>query len=213
MSEQTAPEVEQALEEFDVVDFLSDTINAESDITVYKDGTTLVQLARAEQIAREATEEQKQAEAAKLSIADEYDEAAAEATQIATALRDKLSQSGITFSLRSVGTESRDVLIKKLERESRFKAVPAKDGEPAVQGKRDHPDFQKAFEEELLALSIVKAAADGKVDPKKWTPARVRSLRKLPGNEFTRLWNKCYELHFMQYNIDRMIDLDFSSRP
>lgn len=207
----TDPQVQTAADDFDVTNWLSDVINAEGEITVYRNGTLLLELNELSALAAEATEKSDNAQKAELSIADEYTDAATEAREAADQVREALKPSGLTFKLRSIGTESRDVLLKKLER--RFPAEPAKDGKPAVKGGTDHPDFYETYQEELLAKTIVSAtAADGRTDAKPWTVDRVKALRGLPQFEFQRLWNKASSLYTTQYNIDQMFDLDFSSR-
>lgn len=209
--ETTDPQVQAAIDDFDVANWLSDVINAEAEITVYKNGTILLELNELSALAEEAAEKSKNAKQAELSIADEYSDAATEAIAAAEALRETLKPSGITFKLRSIGTESRDVLIKKIER--KYPAQPAKDGKPAIKGGTDHPDFWEDYQEQLLSKTIVSATtADGRTDSKEWTPDRVKTLRRLPQFEFQRLWNKASSLYTTQYDIDRMVDLDFSSR-
>lgn len=208
-----APEAQAALDDFDVVAWLDDSINAESTITVYRDGTTLLELQELAEVAEEATRKAKQSSEAKLSIADDYADTAQEAVEAAEDARERLAKSGLTFKLRSVGTETRDVLLKKLARDKRFKEVEETEDQPGVPGGERHPDFQRVYQHELMSKAIVSVStADGKVDSKPWTPERVESLHRLPLNEYTRLWNKVYEIHYAQYDIDRMVDLDFSSR-
>lgn len=210
MSEEiTAPPVE----DFDIVDWLNDSINAESTITVYRDGTRLYQLEELSALAANAAERAKNADAAGLSIADEFDEAATEAIASAEKLRKELAPSGVTFRLRSIGTESRDVLYKALARESRFKGTPKSGDVEAIPGGDKHPDFFGAFQDVLIARAVVDVTtADDRKDARQWTAERVNALRKLPLREFDRLWNKVHDLHYKQYDIERMIDLDFSSR-
>lgn len=209
----TAPEIQEAVDSFDVVDWLNEAVNASTTITVYRDGATLRELAEAAPVLEEAEKDSKNAKAAELSIADEFDEAAQEARAIVEPLREKLQESGATFHLRSIGTTARDELIKAVSRRKDLKAVPATEDEPAVRGGREHPDFQDRYEEALIAKSIVKVVdAQGRENVALWTADKVKALRKLPANEFRRLWDKTYGLHWMQYEIDQMIDLDFSSR-
>lgn len=211
MPEETDPQVQAAADDFDVVDWLSDVINAEAEITVYRDGTRLLELAELADLAGEAIEKAKGSKEANLTIADEYNETAEEARVAAEKLREELTPSGLTFKLRSIGTEARDMLLKTVEQ--RFKAQPAKGDEPAVKGGQDHPDFFETFQDELLARTIVSATtAQGKTDGKKWTAERVHKLRSLPQFEFHRLWRKGNGLYTTQYDIDKMFDLDFSSR-
>lgn len=203
-----------AIENFDVLDWLNDAINAETEITVYRDGTALVTLGDLANLADEASDKAGKAKMAELSIADEFDEAAQEAIKAVEAQREVLKRSGLTFKLRSIGSEARDVLLKKLERDDRFKAVPAADDEPAVPGKRQHPEFLFAFQQELLSRSIVSATdAQGRVNNGPWGMDVVDALHThLPLNEFPRLLNKAHDLHFTQYEIEKLVDLDFSSR-
>jgi hypothetical protein len=192
MSDEQIPtisdEAKAALEGFDALDWLNGAINAETEITVYRDGTGLLTLAELVELADDATDKEQ---------------------------RETLRKSGLTFKLRSIGTDARDMLLKKLEREERFKAKPATDDEPAVPGRRQHPDFMYAFQQELLSRSIVSATTPtGQVDRGPWGMDRINALReKLPMNEFPRLVFKAHDLHFTQYEIDKLIDLDFSSRP
>lgn len=201
--------VDKATEEFDVLDWLNDAINAEGSVTVYKNATLLLELDQLSELAREAADKSKKAEQAGLSIVDEYDEAAQEALAAAEAVREQLLPYGVTFHLRSIGNKARDTLVEKVARE--LKAKPATDDEPAVPGGREHPDFFPRFQHQLLSKSIVKVTTpDGRESTAAWSPERVEALRKLPGNEWNRLWNKLDGLTFAQYDIDRALDLDFS---
>lgn len=211
MSDEQNP-VEKATADFDVADWLNDVINAEGSITVYKNATLILELEQLSELAREAADKSSKANAAELSIADEYDEAAQEALAAAEKVREALLPYGLTFHLRSIGNHARDVLTDKVARQ--FKATPATDDEPAVPGGQEHPDFFPEYQRQLASRSIVKVSTpDGRESTAAWTPERVESLRALPGNEWNRLWNKIHSLTFTQYDIDRAIDLDFSSRP
>lgn len=219
MSDEQTPtisaEAKAALEGFDALDWLNGAVNAETEITIYRDGTGLLTLAELVDLADDATDKAQKATMAELSIADEFESTATDAVAAVKAQRETLKASGLTFKLRSIGTDARDVLLKKLEREDRFKAKPATDDEPAVPGRRQHPEFLYAFQQELLSRSIVSATTpNGQTDRGPWGMDRVNALReKLPLNEFPRLVNKAHDLHFTQYEIDKLIDLDFSSRP
>lgn len=200
-------------ETLDIGDWLSGLVNAESTITVYRDGTRLYQLEELSRLAADAAEQAKNANNAGLSIADEYDETASEAIAAAEKVRAELAPSGLTFHLRSIGTEGRDALLKKLEREPRFKAVPKTGDTEAIPGGQQHPDYFEAYQHELTSRAIIKVEdANGRGNAEPWTPEKVAGLRRLPLNEFNRLWNKVYDLHYKNYDIERMVDLDFSSR-
>lgn len=209
-----SPEAQTAVDSFDLVDWLNDAVNAESEITVYRDGIALMTLGELVELADEASDKAEKANLAELSIADDFTEAGRDAVQAVEAQREVLKKSALTFQLRSIGSVARDALLKKMEREDRFKAVPATDDEPAVPGRRQHPEFLFSFQKELLSRSIVSATdVQGRVNRGPWTLEIVDSLNeKLPLNEFSRLLNKAHELHFTQYEIDKLIDLDFSSR-
>jgi len=146
-----------------------------------------------------------------LSIADEaqVEQLDSDVEDQIAKLRESLAESGLTFHLTGFPQVEQTLIDKATAK--RFKAKPATETEEAVPGGNSHPDYPMALSDAYLARSIEKVVApNGAELTKKWTPDEVHELRDLPGQEFTRLEQAAISVVYMQYDVDQLVDQDFS---
>lgn len=208
-AKKTEAPVEEALEAFDVKEWLSGSTNPKSSVTVYRDGETLEDLKKLTNYALQMKSEQVRQEA--ISIADEEEVAKLDFDTEAKIeeLREKLAASGLTFHLTGFPQVEQNLLNKKVAKG--LKGKPATEGEEEVPGGNAHPDYPQAISDAYLARAITKVVApNGAELAKKWTPAEVHDLRQLPADEFTRLEREAISVVYMQYDVDQLVDQDFS---
>ncbi len=201
--------VTDALDSFDVKDWLAGATNPKTTVTVYRDGSTLEDLKKLTNYALQMKSPGVRDEA--LSIADEEQIAKLDSDTEAQIekLREQLAQSGLTFHLTGFPQVEQQLLTKKTAR--KFKPTEATETEPGIPGGEQHPDFPKAISNAYLARSIEKVVAPSGAElTKKWTPEMVDDLRQLPGDEFNRLERAAISVVYMQYDVDTLVDQDFS---
>jgi len=218
MSETTnAPEVDAVLEELDIMSWLGEAANATGEIELYRDGPLLVELQELTDMVDDLRDARKRQAAQLLapdvqSIADEGSSAIDNAVARIEEIREALKGSGTTWHLEGISPGDRDAAANKLAKDSRFRAKKASEDEPAVPGGSDHPDYADAWRDLLMSKSIKKVVApNGAVSTKHFSPEECGRLRfQLPGAEFSRLSSKIARLNYISYDIERLVDVDFS---
>lgn len=207
----TTNPMQKALDEFSVDQWLDDATQAEDSIEIYNNGRLVKDLLELTQFIdnqREKAKEDSRQLLTNSSIADEA-EISQEVLDKIDALREELHGTGMVFHLKGIAPAERDMLDKKVQRS--LKAVKASEDTPAIPGGIEHPDYRDKWTETLIAKCIDKVVSPtGAVDSTKWTPERVAKLRNLPGVEFIRLSNAVFGAVFMTYEIEKLVDLDFS---
>lgn len=211
------PKVEEALEEFDLAEWLDGATSPKDTITVYRDGETLRNLQKLLQYVEQTKMEGQENKRQLLSLADEddVDELDSEVEEQIAELRAKLAASGLTFEVEGLAPAEVSLIQKKVAK--RFKGQKDAEGNEYSDG-TEHPDFGFALDEAYISR-CVKATrnAEGKLVKKSWTPEEVHQLRYneetgkgLPANEFSRLSGKVVSVVYLRYDMDQLITQDFS---
>lgn len=222
-TEEIAPPVAAALSSdvFDVNAWLADTNYAEDSVEVYNNGTLLRELSDLTDAAAQLQERVNANEKAVIkSIIDEQStEIAAkleQASEQIELLRESLRGTGVTFHFQGIPPEKRRLLQKALEKTLKEKPpVVDDDGnitEPGYSGGSAHPDFPGKWETTLIRESFVKMVSmNGSVSDAKLTDEDIESLHgQMLDPEWVRLSNCAFDVNFYQYDIDRLVDIDFS---
>lgn len=205
-----SPEVAEALESFDLKEWLSGSTNPKTTVTVYRDGETLENL---KQLTNHILQAKAEANIAQQgSIAEEngidLEELDKAAHEKLVALRAKLDQSGLTFHLAGFPQVEQQLITKKVAKS--LKGRDATETEPEVPAGDRHPDYPQAVSNAYLARAIEKVVLPSGVESdKKWTADEVKELRSLPAGEFARLEQAAISVVYMQYDVDTLIDQDF----
>ena len=219
MSDTTQNPAEAAIEDLDVMAWLDDSTQPSESIEIYNKGTLLKDLikltgvveqqkARIEDRSRDLTMDR--------SIADEEEETITEALDAIEALREELKGTGLTFFLQGLTSKEKEMIAateaRKLKGTPSSGTIGKDDWVPAVGSGEEHPDYNKNFNGTLIAKSIASVQnANGAVSTKKWTADQVEKLRvTLPGVEFRRLSNAVFDINYYSYEVDKLVDLDFS---
>lgn len=211
------PKITEALEEFDLSEWLDGATSPKDTVTVYRDGETLRNLQKLLAYVEAAKAQSGEQKRQLLSLVDEHDVDAIDSEvedQIAE-LRAKLAASGLTFEVEGLAPMETSLIQKKVAK--RFKGQKDADGKEYADG-AEHPDYGFALDEAYISR-CVKATrnADGKLVKKSWTPEEIHQLRYneetgrgLPANEFGRLSQKVVSVVYMRYDMDQLITQDFS---
>jgi len=208
------PKVEEAVEAFDVAEWLSLSTSPKDSVVIYNDGEALRNLTKlqnhVDQMAVLKEEERRELTA---SIADEPDAAHLDENVQAEmeSMRARLRKASLRFFLEGIPPKESDLIDKKVTRA--FKDREDADGKKGA----EHSEYGEALADAYLSRAILRAEnSDGVVVKGKWTPEEVHSLRfneetmrGLPGNEFGRLEKQCVDLIYMRYDVDKIIDQDF----
>lgn len=212
MSDDTTTPVEKALKEFSVDSWLEDSTQAQDTIELYNNGRLVKALLELTEFIEKQADKRQQEEQQLLRMPGSIDEdngVSQEVLEEIESLREQLHGTGLTFHLTGITPIERDILDKKTQRS--LKPVKPTEDSPAIPGGAEHPDYRNKWTDTLVAACISKVVSpDGSEDTTKWTPARVEKLRNLPGVEFMRLSNAVFGVVFMSYEIEKLIDLDFS---
>lgn len=215
---ETAPQVEAALEEFDLSEWLNGTTSPKDTITVYRDGEALKNLQKLTAYIEsvKGMDEKRKSELVG-SIADDPDADALDdnVTAEIEAMRERAKATSLTFELEGLAPSETALIEKKVAKH--FKGQKDEDGNEYKDG-AEHPDYPLALANAYISRSIIDTMTpDGKSVKKKWTEAEVEQLRYnpatgkgLPGMEFNRLEGKVISVVYMRYDVDTLIDQDFS---
>lgn len=218
MSEETtAPEVTAVLDDLDIMSWLGESANAAGTIELYNNGPLLIELQELTDLVDDLKEARKRQEAQLIkpevqSIADEGSTAIEHAVERIKAIREELKGTGTTWHLEGISPGDRDALDNKLQKNEKYRAKKATEHEPAVGAGREHPDYSDDWRDLLMSKCIKKIVApSGAESKKKFSPEECGKLRfMLPGAEFNRLANKVAVLNYISYDIERLVDTDFS---
>lgn len=211
------PKITEALEEFDLAEWLDGATSPKDTITIYRDGETLRNLQKLLQYAEQSKMLSPEEKRENFSIADEDDVETidSEVEEQIAELRTKLAASGLKFEVEGLAPAETSLIQKKVAK--RFKGKKDAEGNEYKDGS-EHPDFGFALDEAYIAR-CVKATYNsaGQLVKKSWTPEEVHQLRYneetgkgLPANEFGRLSQKVVSVVYLRYDMDQLISQDFS---
>lgn len=207
--------VQESLDSFDLATWLDDAQTPEDTVVIYRDGVRLRELKELTDFVQgvdemRAINQKKDKRAEPTSIADEADDKADAAREQIVILREELAKTALTFHLKGMSPGEREILSKSIAGKLKKKA-PTED-EDGHAGGVDHPDFQAKFTFDLVARSIVKIVnAHGAVDDKKKKASDIELMKsKLGAAEWVRLSNAVYDITYMAYDVDKLINSDFS---
>lgn len=181
-------------DEFDALDFFSNSALPEDTVTVYADAATAYRLA---ELDRKKAEQAQLAEEEGLGLTDDLEYI--DEDEI-TELKTKLKKSAIIFKLRGLAPSARDAIEK---------AARAKN--PYVEGS-ENVEYNEAFNANLISNTIVSVTnAKGTPDKNKWDAARVLAWGKVAQpSEFDKLFTGVFKVNYIGDAIDRAVNADFS---
>lgn len=201
-----AEQVEQAVESFDLEEFITANTAVPTDtVTVYTDTQTAYEIEALKREHEEAV--QRSGKGGPKGIADEADPILEEYEDRVEALQEKIKSSALTLHMRAVNEAERKVLVKKV-----FKDI--KISKNASEEERGEKEIQREDETFIAwySASVTKIVRpDGAVvsDVK---PEHLRALKTaLYDSEWIKIAQKFESLSFAAHLVDKAVDAGFRS--
>lgn len=186
-------------EEFDALEFFSDTKLPHTSVTIHQDLEAAFRLAEIKQTQEERRAARDNADDVpdNLSITDDVPDY--DPDEVA-ALRKRLERSAVTFTIQAIAPAARKALAKGIQART-----------PYVEG-GENPEFNEQYNANLIAKSIQRVTnAAGKTDSKSWTAERVIALNdRLEDSEWYKLFEAVFRVNYVGDAIDQAVHADFS---
>lgn len=232
MTDATTPDLPQPIadilapEEFDVGSWLNEAAYPSEEVEIYNDGPVLhelTELVNQVQAYDSYMEEKSRKILAPISIADDDDDAPLLAAKILKArerileLRAQHAGTGVVYHFTGISTGERQLIRKDLAKSFRSSpyvaATEEAEAQPEIEGGENHPDFDDAFRNAIMARCFTKAvrSRDGATDSKPKSAEDFAATQgKLQPDEFSRLISAAFSVNYYSYDIETLVTTDFS---